>query len=196
MSAVEKFILENIFVTMIRSTPPQYSILLCLWQQQGQLGKAAFNMMLVKACQIINFPTRGCLPQQTSHSKVTSFSGHWINENLSEVRCIWDGSTPTPVGASHSRGSPTQWQLTGTSPRAPSTGALHTPREVWNTELGIVGSSILSERANKLCCACKMFPQVAPKVSPPTPRLVKSVCSVKNTHTQRPCNPFRRCRET
>lgn len=57
MSTVEKFTLENIFVSMIRSTPPQYSILLCLWQQEGQLGKAALNMMLVKACQIIYFPT-------------------------------------------------------------------------------------------------------------------------------------------
>lgn len=62
MSTLEKFILEkfiiaNIFVSMIRSTPPQYSILLCLWQQQGQLGKAAFNMVLAKACQIIlSFP--------------------------------------------------------------------------------------------------------------------------------------------
>lgn len=77
MSRVEKFTLENIFVSVIRSTPPQFSILLCLWQQQqGQLGKAAFNIMLVKACQIINFPTRGILPQQTSRSKGTSFGGH------------------------------------------------------------------------------------------------------------------------
>lgn len=76
MSTVEKFILENVFVSVIRSTPPQYSILLCLWQQQGQLGKAAFNMMLVKACQIMYSPTRSSLPQQTSQSKGTSFSGH------------------------------------------------------------------------------------------------------------------------
>lgn len=116
MSTVEKFILEkfilaNVFVIMIRSTPPpQYSILLCLWQQQGQLGKAAFNMVLVKACQIISFPTKGSLPQHTSRSKRTSFGGHWINENLSEVINVWAGSTPTSVGASHSRGSSVQWQ--------------------------------------------------------------------------------------
>lgn len=68
-STVEKFILEYIFVCMIKPLPPQYSILFCLWQQQGHLGKIVFNIMLVKACQIIYFPTWGTLPQQTSHRK-------------------------------------------------------------------------------------------------------------------------------
>lgn len=128
MSTVEKFILEkfilaNIFVSMIRSTPPQYSILLCLWQQQGQLGKEIFNMVLAKACQIISFPTQGTLPQQTSHSKGTSFGGHWINENLSEIINVWAGSTPTSVGASHSRDS-----FIAMAP--PLIGVLHSSRKI------------------------------------------------------------------
>lgn len=76
---LEKFILANAFVRMIGSAPPQYSILLCLWQQQGQLGKAVFNMVLAKACQIISFPTQSSLPQHTSHRKATSFGGPWVN---------------------------------------------------------------------------------------------------------------------
>lgn len=173
MSTVEKFILEkfilvNTFVSMIRSTPPQYSILLCLWQQQGQLGKAGFNMVLAKACQIISFPTQGSLPQQTSHSKATSFGGHWVNENLSEVINVWAGSTPTSVGASHSRGNSMQWhhhqQEICTVP-----GKFHRTEHCWElqTVLGISGGCFPDKLAmhipykgfighqNRLCfCVC------------------------------------------
>lgn len=147
MSTVEKFILQYIFVSMIRSTPPQYSILLCLWQQQGHLGKTAFNIVLVKACQIIQFPTRGSLPQQTSHSKGTSFSGHRMKESLSEVRHTgWVNTHPS--SSLWQQGQSCEMAAHGNEPwsTTPPTpmGALHPPSKVWNKELGSAGSSQLS----------------------------------------------------